>query len=111
MAGWGKIRPMDEPRRIHIIGVPMDLGQQRRGVDMGPSVIRYAGLHGALRALGYQVNDLGNVPVPLPERVPLNQTRLATWAASPLPAVSSTTESLRLTCVTRARSSWAATTR
>ena len=70
MAGWDKIRPMDEPRRIHIVGVPMDLGQQRRGVDMGPSVIRYAGLHGALRALGYQVNDLGNVPVPLPERVP-----------------------------------------
>ncbi len=66
---------MDEPRRIHIIGVPMDLGQQRRGVDMGPSVIRYAGLRHALEALGYQVNDLGDVPVPLPEHVPPESAR------------------------------------
>jgi len=68
--GWGKIGPMAEPRRIFVIGVPMDLGQQRRGVDMGPSAIRYAGLHQALGALGYQVIDLGDVPIPLPEHVP-----------------------------------------
>jgi arginase len=61
--------------RIHIIGVPMDLGQRRRGVDMGPSVIRYAGLHQALRALGHHVTDSGNLPVPLPENVPLDSER------------------------------------
>ncbi len=57
---------------IHIIGVPMDLGQQRRGVDMGPSVIRYAGLHQQLRALGHTITDSGNIAVPLPETVPLD---------------------------------------
>lgn len=55
---------------IHIIGVPMDLGQQRRGVDMGPSVIRYAGLHQQLRALGHTVTDGGNLAVPLAENEP-----------------------------------------
>jgi len=50
-------------KRVHIIGVPMDLGQSRRGVDMGPSALRYAGL----AALGYEVVDGGNIPVPVPE--------------------------------------------
>jgi arginase len=50
-----------------IFGVPMDLGQDRRGVDMGPSAIRYARLQGALEELGYRVEDLGNVETPLPE--------------------------------------------
>jgi arginase len=45
----------------------MDLGQNRRGVDMGPSAIRYAGLKGRLEQLGYRVHDEGNVPVPNPE--------------------------------------------
>lgn len=49
---------------IRIIGVPMDLGQSRRGVDMGPSAVRYAGLQGRLERLGYKVLDLGNVHVP-----------------------------------------------
>lgn len=49
---------------IRIIGVPMDLGQSRRGVDMGPSAVRYAGLHTRLERLGYKVLDLGNVAVP-----------------------------------------------
>ncbi|MFN4294820.1 MAG: arginase [Thermoflexales bacterium] len=62
-------------RHIHIIGVPMDLGQRRRGVDMGPSVIRYAGLHQQLRALGHTITDGGNIPVPLPETVPLDSER------------------------------------
>ncbi len=42
----------------------MDLGQSRRGVDMGPSAVRYAGLQARLERLGYKVLDLGNVPVP-----------------------------------------------
>ena len=52
-----------------IFGVPIDLGQDRRGVDMGPSAIRYARLQGALEELGYQVADLGNAVTPLPETV------------------------------------------
>jgi arginase len=55
---------------IHIIGVPMDLGQRRRGVDMGPSVLRYAGLNDQLRALGHDIIDNGNLHVPLPENEP-----------------------------------------
>jgi arginase len=47
----------------------MDLGQDRRGVDMGPSAIRYASLNGALEDLGYPVTDLGNVATPIPETV------------------------------------------
>ena len=50
-------------KRIRVIGVPMDLGQSRRGVDMGPSAIRYAGLHRRLQQLGYSVEDLGNLYV------------------------------------------------
>lgn len=50
-------------KNISVIGVPMDLGQLRRGVDMGPSAIRYAGMYERLTSLGYQVNDLGNVHV------------------------------------------------
>jgi arginase len=49
--------------KIRIIGVPMDLGASRRGVDMGPSALRVAGLQARLKQLGHQVEDLGNVPV------------------------------------------------
>ncbi|WIG60392.1 MAG: Arginase [Ktedonobacterales bacterium] len=52
---------------ITIIGVPMDLGADRRGVDMGPSAIRYAGLNEKLRALGHTVRDQGTVAVPVPD--------------------------------------------
>ncbi|HTQ56749.1 MAG TPA: arginase [Bryobacteraceae bacterium] len=55
---------------IAIIGAPLDLGQDRRGVDMGPSAIRVANLNKRLSALGYHVEDLGNVPVDQPERLP-----------------------------------------
>ena len=48
---------------ITIIGVPLDLGQSRRGVDMGPSAIRYAGVIDRLEALGHQVTDDGNIAV------------------------------------------------
>ena len=54
-------------RTIRIIGVPMDLGQNRRGVDMGPSAARYAGLQARLERLGHVVYDEGNVLVPNPE--------------------------------------------
>jgi len=54
-------------RKARIIGVPMDLGAGRRGVDMGPSVIRIAGLNQALARLGYEVADAGNVHVHPPE--------------------------------------------
>ncbi len=50
-------------RSVQIVGVPMDLGGNRRGVDMGPSAIRYAGLHRSLVQLGYVVHDLGNLRV------------------------------------------------
>ena len=45
----------------------MDLGQQRRGVDMGPSALRYAGLQARLQRLGYDVHDGGNIDVAAPE--------------------------------------------
>jgi len=54
-------------KKIHIVGVPMDLGQNRRGVDMGPSALRYAGLQARLEQLSYEVCDEGNVAVPNPE--------------------------------------------
>jgi arginase len=51
------------PHKIRIIGVPMDLGQSRRGVDMGPSSLRVAGLQARLAQLGHQVEDIGNMAV------------------------------------------------
>ncbi len=53
--------------KIRILGVPLDLGQERRGVDMGPSAMRAAGLNSALKALGHQVEDAGNIQVKIPE--------------------------------------------
>ena len=50
-------------KTVEIVGVPMDLGGNRRGVDMGPSAIRYAGLRDRLAALGYSVRDRGNIRV------------------------------------------------
>ncbi|MCU0475922.1 MAG: arginase [Anaerolineae bacterium] len=54
---------------VRIYGIPMDLGQLRRGVDMGPSAIRYAGLYDKLRKLGYTPLDAGNVTVPQVEQI------------------------------------------
>lgn len=54
-------------RDMAIIGVPMDLGQNRRGVDMGPSAIRYAGAIEKLQQLQYNVNDLGDIPINRPD--------------------------------------------
>lgn len=53
--------------RISIIGVPMDLGADRRGVDMGPSALRYADLNEKLQELGHEVHDLGDMDVIIPE--------------------------------------------
>ena len=60
---------------IAVIGVPLDLGAGRRGVDMGPSAIRVANLHARLASLGYQVEDLGNLPVHQPESLPSGPAR------------------------------------
>src|SRR5579859_2272594 len=56
------------PRQIRVIGVPLDLGQSRRGVDMGPSAVRVAGLEARLEAIGHIVEDAGNIAVAIPEQ-------------------------------------------
>ena len=55
-------------KSIRVIGVPLDLGQSRRGVDMGPSAVRVAGLEARLEALGHVVEDGGNVSVAIAEQ-------------------------------------------
>lgn len=55
---------------IRILGVPLDLGQRRRGVDMGPSAIRAAELRRLLQGLGHEVQDRGNLSVAIPETQP-----------------------------------------
>ena len=54
-------------KTVEIVGVPMDLGGNRRGVDMGPSGIRYAGLATKLAEIGYRVKDRGNIRVKDPD--------------------------------------------
>ena len=61
--------------KIKILGVPLDLGQERRGVDMGPSAVRAAGLNYALQSLGHTVEDGGNIHVRLPEEQPFGNQR------------------------------------
>ena len=58
---------------IRIIGVPVDLGQARRGVNMGPDAIRYANLAESLARLGYQVEDEGNLHIPVQDTVAKSQ--------------------------------------
>lgn len=70
---------------ISIIGVPLDLGAGRRGVDMGPSALRVAGIGARLAALGYKVEDLGNIAVEQQESLrpgPRNARYLAAIAAT-----------------------------
>jgi arginase len=62
--------------QIDIIGVPVDLGADRRGVDMGPSAIRYANLRGRLADLGYTVADKGNVEVAIAEMCSVSEPKL-----------------------------------
>ena len=61
---------------IDVIGVPMDYGAGRRGVDMGPSAIRYARLLQHLNELDHHVKDLGNLEVPFPESFTPNDPQL-----------------------------------
>jgi len=62
--------------QIRVIGVPMDLGADPRGVDIGASAIRYAGLNDQLRRLDYEVHDIGNIVVPQSESQPSGNARL-----------------------------------
>ncbi len=66
---------------VQILGVPSDLGAGRRGVDMGPSAIRYAHLAESIEELGIGCQDQGNVDVPLPERSPSQQPTLRQLAS------------------------------
>jgi len=62
--------------QIEIIGVPIDLGADRRGVDMGPSAIRYAHLHRELHKTGHTFEDHGNVVVPIAEMCSISEPNL-----------------------------------
>jgi arginase len=62
-------------KSVHIIGVPLDLGGGRRGVDMGPSALRIAGLGEQIAALGHTVVDKGDLPAPIPETQTLRDER------------------------------------
>jgi arginase len=74
---------------IAIIGAPLDLGQGRRGVDMGPSAMRVANLNARLQSLGYDVEDLGNVAVEQAESLPEGHPR-----AKYLPQIAATCQRL-----------------
>jgi arginase len=62
--------------KVAIVGAPIDLGADRRGVDMGPSAIRYAGLETGLRENGHIVQDFGNVAMPVRESEEINPTHM-----------------------------------
>jgi arginase len=67
--------PRPYPETIHLIGVPIDLGAGRRGVDMGPSALRIAGLYERLTRLGYTVVDVGDIVATIPETADPGNTR------------------------------------
>jgi len=62
-------------KTVDIVGVPLDLGAGRRGVDMGPSAFRIANIGSRVAALGYAVNDQGDIPVPIPEIIGIQNQR------------------------------------
>jgi arginase len=111
-------------RTVHVIGVPLDLGAGRRGVDMGPSAFRIAGLADRLTSLGVQVVDHGDIAAPIAERRPprdprkkyiqdiarvcqkLHQTSLASLSSGALPLVLGGDHSLAAGSVA-ATSAWA----
>jgi len=64
---FGEKEPHDMSRSVNLIGAPMDLGGGRRGVEMGPSALRIAGIAAGVRSLGLEFSDHGNVPVARPE--------------------------------------------
>ena len=61
---------------ITVIGFPMDLGSGRRGVDMGPSALRIAGLESKLEQLGYKVEDTGDINIEIMEKQKLHDPKL-----------------------------------
>lgn len=63
-------------RKLSIIGMPMDLGQMRRGVDMGPSAIRYAGMNERLSPFFDEIHDMGDIPIGRPEVIVDPQSNL-----------------------------------
>ncbi len=63
-------------KKIGVIGCPIDLGADRRGVDMGPSAMRYAGLEPKLRSLGYTVKDFGDVTIEISETQKVGNPKL-----------------------------------
>jgi arginase len=65
---------VEKPRQIRVLGVPLDLGASRRGVDMGPSALRVAGLEAQLESLGHKVSDGGNIEVAIAETQPSGET-------------------------------------
>ena len=89
---------------VSIIGAPLDLGQSRRGVDMGPSAIRYAGLEERLMEIGLVVSDRGNVVAPEPEALAVQDER-ARYLPIYLKRVPRSRRSSRNPCA-RARARW-----
>ena len=69
------------PKQISIIGIPMDFGQLLRGVDMGPSAVRYTGLADRLRQLGHTVRDRGDVRIPIRDPEPGQEEAQTTYVA------------------------------
>ncbi len=69
-------------KSVCLIGVPMDLGASRRGVDMGPSAVRYTDLRDKLEKLGHRVEDTGNVAVPFREDAAKGAQRGARYLGS-----------------------------
>ncbi|MHA0110859.1 arginase family protein, partial [Klebsiella pneumoniae] len=57
-------------RAVQVIGVPLDLGANMRGANMGPSAIRIADLHQKIAVLGYQIYDSGDLPIPVRDTLP-----------------------------------------
>lgn len=72
---------MNSPKRVFIIGAPLDLGQSRRGVDMGPSALRYSGLDERLTGLGIEVEDSGDARVEIAEVAGVGDERARYLAA------------------------------
>lgn len=80
----------DKSQTVRIYGVPMDLGQGRRGVDMGPSALRYAELQHRLQQLDLQVFDGGNLQVPVAEEVEPRQVDGKAYRASVIGGIAQT---------------------
>ncbi|MDP8910654.1 MAG: arginase family protein, partial [Actinomycetota bacterium] len=68
--------PRADDTPVAVIGAGLDLGQGRRGVDMGPSAIRYAGLEARIQRLGRTCEDWGNVEAAVAEATPVGSSRL-----------------------------------